>query len=215
MVRKILQNIAQGTAVLPGLAQPGFGKVTSPVIACIPSPPISDPSPTLVGLTPWVQAFAKHECAKGRGDDAFAYFIGGTNIVALCPTWFALNVPAEPKARRPCIAVDRATNQFRGLGYPLARNLRSWLVHELVHVYLVAATNRKVPVDEVYSVNNCFRLKADSQRYMPNNYVYYVGSMSAPPTPFFLYFSFAHSTQRFSQLSNWRAKGSRLSRYLS
>ena len=181
-VRKILQNIASGTPVLPGLAQPGFGRVKSPVIACVPDPPIEDPDPRLVGLTPWVQAFAKRDCGKDRGvNKAYALFIGGTNIVTLCPRWFTANQPVEPKAKRPCIAVDRATNRFRGFGYPLAQNLRSWLVHGLVHVYLVAATNMRTPSDEVYAVNDCFQLKADSQKLMPNNYIYYASSMCAPP----------------------------------
>ena len=51
-------------------------------------------------------------------------------------------------------------------------------MHELAHVYLVAATDKRVPVNEVYSVNSCLGLKADEQRYMPNNYVFYVGSRS-------------------------------------
>lgn len=176
----------------------------------MPSPPISDPDPTLVGLTPWVQAFARQECAKDRGGVAFGVFIGGTNIVTLCPAWSTLNVPTEPKARRPCIAVDRVTNQFRGLGYPLAQNLRSWLVHELVHVYLVAATNMRVPVDEVYDVNSCFRLKADLQKYMPNNYVYYAGSMSAPPFIFFL----RTFNTKISPASNFESNRSRLYGYV-
>ena len=177
-VRRILQNIAYGTPVLPGLAQPGFNKVSSPVIACIPSPPLSNPSPNLVGLTPWVQAFAKADCNTYRGGHStYGLYIGGTNIVVLCPYWFSSDVPVEPKSKRPCTAVDRASNQFQGLGYPLARNRRAWLLHELAHVYLVAATNRRVPVHEVYSVNDCFRLRADAQRFMPNNYVYYTGSM--------------------------------------
>lgn len=175
-VRKILQNIAFGAPVLPGLAQPGFGKVTSPVIACIPDPPIVNPDPELVGLTPWVQAFAKQDC-HDRGERVYGIFIGGTNIVALCPGWFTFNRPDEPKEKRPCIAVDRATNGFRGLGYPLAQNSRAWLLHELAHVYLVAATNKRVPYTEVYSINDCFELNAGSQKYMPNNYVYYTGSV--------------------------------------
>ena len=178
-VRTILQNIAYGTPVLPGLAQPGFNKVSSPVIACILSPPLSNPSPELVGLTLWVQAFARADCNTYRGGHpTYGLFIGGTNIVVLCPFWFSSDVPVEPKSRRPCTGVDRASNQFRGMGYPLARNRRAWLLHELAHVYLVAATNMRVPVKEVYSVNDCFRLRADAQRYMPNNYVYYTGSMS-------------------------------------
>ena len=80
---------------------------------------------------------------------------------------------------RPCMSVDRAKNEFRGVGYALAQNLRSWLIHELVHVYVVAATNGKVGVDEVYAVNDCFALRPGEQRYMANNYVYYAGSMSA------------------------------------
>lgn len=175
-VRKILQNIAFGTPVLTGLAQPDFGRVTSPVIACIPDPPIVNPDPKLVGLTPWVQAFAKQDC-HDRGDRVYGIFIGGTNIVALCPGWFIFNRPDEPKEKRPCIAVDRATNRFRGLGNPLAQNSRAWLLHELAHVYLVAATNKRVPYTEVYSINDCFRLNAGSQKYMPNNYVYYAGSV--------------------------------------
>ena len=178
-VRRILQNIARGTPVLPGLAQPGFSKVTSPVIACISSSRLSNPSPDLVGLTPWVQAFAKEDCNRYRGGSAtYGIYVGGTNIVVLCPFWFSSDTPVEPKSKRPCIAVDRTVNQFRGLGYPLARNRRAWLLHELVHVYLVAATNTREPVHEVYTVNDCFALNAYAQRYMPNNYVYYAGSMS-------------------------------------
>ena len=178
-VRKLLQNIAYGTPVLPGLAQPGFHRVSSPVIACIPSPPLSNPSPNLVGLTPWVQAFAKEDCNTYRGGSAtYGLYIGGTNIVILCPAWFSLDVPVVPKSGRPCLSVDRKENLFRGQGYPLARNRRAWLVHELAHVYLVAATDKRVPVNEIYSVNSCLRLKADEQRYMPNNYVFYAGSRS-------------------------------------
>lgn len=44
-VRKILQNIASGTPILPGLPQPGFRLVTSPVIACMLDPPLTSPLP--------------------------------------------------------------------------------------------------------------------------------------------------------------------------
>ena len=186
-----------GSPVLPGLAAPGFDRVTSPVIACIPDPPIIYPNPELVGLIPWVQAYAKQDC-KNRGDEAFGIFIGGTNIVFLCPPWFTLNTPMKPKASRPCIGVDRATNRFKGLGYPLARNLRSWLVHELAHVYITAATNRRSPNNEAYSINDCFRIDANSQKQMPQNYVYYAGSMSTRlfifVHPTFCYFDICKKT---------------------
>lgn len=179
-IANILDNIASGNAIVPGLAQPGFRRKTSPVIACIPDPPIARPDPELVGLTLWVQAFARKDC-KNRGENAYAVFIGGTNIVVLCPPWFAPNNQfMQPKLKRPCIAVDRVANEFKGLGYPLAQNKRSWMLHELVHVYVVAATNLKVPYSEVYTVNNCFRLASGYQRYMPNNYVYYASSRSSP-----------------------------------
>ena len=176
-IAKILNNIASGTPAVPGLAQPGFSKKTSPVITCITDSPVFRPNPALVGLTPWVQAFSKRDC-KDRGKSTIAVFIGGTNIVALCPSWFESNQPMQPKSAKPCIAVDQATNRFRGFGYPLARNLRSWMLHELVHVYLVQATNQRLVSSEVYTVNNCFELNAHRQMYMPNNYVYYASSMS-------------------------------------
>ena len=178
-IARILNNIASGTPVVPGLAQPGFSKKTSPVIACIAETPVFQPDPALVGLTPWVQTFARRDC-EDRGKTTIAVFIGGTNIVALCPSWFESNHPMQPKSAKPCIAVDQATNRFRGLGYPMARNLRSWMLHELVHVYLVEATNQRLVSSEVYTVNNCFELNAHRQRYMPNNYVYYASSMSHP-----------------------------------
>ena len=189
-VRKILQNIAYGTPVLPGLPQPGFDKVTSPVIACIPSPPFSNPSPNLIGLTSWVQVFARRECSRHSGGPAaYGLYIGGMNIVVLCPVWFSSDVPVKPTSERPCIDVNQASNRFQGLGYPLARNRRAWLLHELAHVYLVAATNKRVPVHEVYAVNSCFHLKTDDQRYMPNNYVFYTGSMSLSSSAIYLLLS--------------------------
>ena len=97
--------------------------------------------------------------------------------MTLCPAWFTAEKPIGAQSARPRNAVDRATNRFRGSGKPLERNLRSWMLHELVHVYLIAATNRRVSVREVYDLNACFRLRADEQKYMPNNYVYYAGSM--------------------------------------
>ncbi|KAM0804289.1 hypothetical protein BDR22DRAFT_818437 [Usnea florida] len=177
-IARILNNIASGTPVVPGLAQPGFRKKTSPVIACLPETPFLRPDPALVGLTPWVQAFAKRDC-EDRGKTTIALFIGGTNIVTLCPSWFESSQPMQPKSARPCIAVDRATNRFRGLGYPMARNLRSWMLHELVHVYLVAATNQRLVSSEVYTVNSCLELNAHRQMYMPNNYVYYASTRAS------------------------------------
>ena len=144
----------------------------------------------------WVQAFARQVCAMDRGDTAFGIFIGGTNMVTLCPAWSTLDILIEPKARTPCIIVDRVTNQARGLGHPLAQNLRSWLVHELAHLYLVAATNMRVPVDEVHDINSCFRLRADLQKIMPNKYVYYAGSMCAPPVIFSLRTSYAENPKK-------------------
>ena len=123
------------------------------------------------------------------GHATYGLFIGGTNIVVLCPAWFYLDVPVIPKSKRPCLDVDPKQNLFRGEGYSLAQSRRAWLLHELAHVYLVAATNKRVPVHEVYGVNSCFRLKADDQWYMPNNYVFYAGSMSPS---FYLQYSLRH-----------------------
>ena len=181
----------------------------------MPDPPLTNPLSDLVGLRPWVQAFARRDCAKElSGDKPFGLFVGGTNIVVLCPAWFtyALTVPSEPKSPpRPCIGVDKTRNEFRGVGYSLAQNLRLWLIHELVHVYVVAATNKRVPVDEVYAVNDCFALSAGEQKYMPNNYVYYAGSMCAPP----LYLSLPHCAQTFPLISTSRAQAINSSSSLS
>ena len=114
--------------------------------------------------------------------------------MVLCPAWFYLDPPVIPKSKRPCLDVDRKQYLFRGKGYSLARNRRAWLLHELAHVYVVVATNKRVSVHEVYKVNSCFRLKADDQWYMPNNYVLYTGSMS----PYsYLQYSLAHGVSFF------------------
>ena len=182
-IRRILQNIAHGTAVLPGLAQPGFNKPSSPVIACLlPQPVTTHPASTLVGLTPWVQNYARGECAKyAYGSNIYSYWVGGTNIVVLCSSFFSPNFPdLPPKSRRPCTPVDRTANQFRGLGYEQSYNRRALLVHELVHVYVTAATNSRPMVEEVYQINNCFQMPAGGQWVNPSNYVFYVGSTSFP-----------------------------------
>ena len=175
-VRIILSSIAYGPPFLPGLVQPGFDKLASPVIACMPSPPISNPSPNLVGLTPWLQTAARETC--NNNSDAYGVQTLGTNVVVLCPLWFSSDIPVKPKYRKPCIGVDGQSNQFRGLGFPLSLNRRAWLVHELAHMYIVAAVDKPVPLEEVYAINDCFNLHADEQRHMPENYVFYAGSMS-------------------------------------
>ena len=106
-----------------------------------------------------------------------AIFLGFTppkQFIVICPVFWTDALPAVPPPET-CLSVSMYTNKFRENGRR-QRQFRIWiLLEELAHYYIYTSTLRKDAPD-IYDVNKCFRLAAETAYLNAVSYVYYVAS---------------------------------------
>lgn len=130
------------------------------------------PSPDVLGLRPQLQHAAYSDCMNEQLKSS-AIWIGGTQVVVLCPRFFTYKLKPKDKT---CFAVNLATNQFRSLGGPVQLTQVYVLLHELVHVYVGAVVDQRAIRAEAMTVQDCWSILGRVARYNPSNYAYYVNS---------------------------------------
>ena len=149
--------------------------ISSPVIACVQEDPILVSDRNFRGLHPSFQIAAIEDCSNPALGFPGAIWMGGSQVIVLCPRFFTF--PPKP-TRKACLAVDSVTNEYKSTGFHVAGSQNYVLLHELVHLYIGARIDQRRIPREAYTVQDCFGLKAGYSRYNPANYVYYVNSKS-------------------------------------
>ena len=106
-----------------------------------------------------------------------AMYIGFDNpkqFIVICPVFWSNTIDSYPPPDT-CLSVSRYTNKYRENGQR-QRLFRMWiLLEELAHYYIYTSTLRKDAPD-IYNVNECARLPAETAYLNAISYVYYAAS---------------------------------------
>ena len=173
-VTALLTNVTKGTAMTP--ADPPLSPNGSPAFLCVDGEKqftyyAPDPS---TGVKRFYDTYTT--CVEaGTNPATYLGFTPPKQYIILCPVfWSSSTIPAVPPPNT-CLSVSTYTNKYRDNGLR-QRHFRMWvLLEELAHYYIYTSTLRKDAPD-IYDVNKCVRLAAETAHLNAISYVYYAAS---------------------------------------
>ena len=173
-VHAIFADIANGTSVPPS---PNEGlPPKAPVIVC---PTHTEQFTFSIPLeTDHMDGYTY--CRMAQNKNVAAFFIPGSNIIALCPYFFTLAaVPAV--SSRSCLTVNPHFRRFDQDGRRMLMFQLWAILHELAHYYIYASNGAMV---DFYDVNSCLILAPSEAVKNAQNFVYYAASKHSAPGHF-------------------------------